>query len=488
MACEVASISYLAYRWLKERDFEVIHFPEWMGLGYYSVIAKRQGLAFQGCTIVVGLHSPTAWDATGNLEFPGCVDHLERQFMERKSIAYADILFSPTQYMIGWAADQGWELPERSYVQPHILLDGCVAEVSVETVKIKEIVFFGRLQKRKGIVLFCDSLDIISKNDKIPPMPVTFLGRQVTLDGRSSEEYIRERARQWPFSVRIISDLDRDGALAYLKEGGRLAIIASLIENFGHTVQECLGMGIPFLASEVGGIPDRVVPEDRERTCFVPRPRELARRIVEALEEGVVPARSSIDFKSNREVWTSWYEPPGKDPSVLGLKESGIRDKPSSYPLVSVCLAAFNRPSLLAQALESLRCQDYTNFEVLLVDDGSDEPDALVFLDQLEPEFKAKGWRIIRQENNYVGAARNNGARHARGEYLLFMDDDNYAEPHEISTFVKAATYSRADVLTCAIKRFTGSAAPSAPFSCPRQCIFAAGGSRRRWSVKELLR
>ena len=170
------------------------------------------------------------------------------------------------------------------------------------------------------------------------------------------------------------------------------------------------------------------------------------------------------------------------------LKESGIRDKPSSYPLVSVCLATFNRPSLLAQALESLRCQDYPNFEVLLVDDGSDEPDALVFLDQLEPEFKAKGWRIIRQENNYVGAARNNGARHARGEYLLFMDDDNYAEPHEISTFVKAATYSRADVLTCAIKRFHGKRRAVAPFSCPRQCIFAAGRSRRRWSVKELLR
>jgi glycosyltransferase involved in cell wall biosynthesis len=477
IATGVAAISYLTYRWLKQRDFDVIHFPEWMGLGYYSILAKHQGLAFLDSTIVVGLHSPTAWDTTGNLEFPGSVDVLEREFMELKSVAYADVLFSPTKYMISWAADEGWELPERAYVQPHILLDQFIEEVNPETVKIKELVFFGRLQKRKGLVLFCDALDLIAKNGKVTPVPVTFLGKQVTLDGRSSKEYIRERARQWPFPIRIISDLDRDGALAYLKECGRLAIIASLIENFAHTVQECCGMGIPFLASAVGGIPERITPEDRERVCFVPRPGDLARRLVEALGEGVAPTRSAVDFKSNRKIWADWYEPPEKDRSAPLVKENGIGDKPLSYPLVSVCLTTFNRPGLLAQALESLRRQDYPNFEVLLVDDGSDEPEALALLEQLEQEFKTRGWRIIRQENKYVGAARNTGARHAHGEYLLFMDDDNYAVPHEISTFVRAAAYSGADILTCALKHFTGSAAPLPHFQDPGRVFLPLGAA-----------
>ncbi len=268
MATELASISYSAYRWLKQRDFDVIHFPEWMGLGYYSVLAKHQGLAFLDCTMVVGLHGPAIWITTANLDFIGDVEFLERDFMERRSIAYADVLFSASQFMICWAADQGWDLPARSYVQPHILPDEFIQEAGPEPVKIKELVFFGRLQRVKGLVLFCDALDLIAKNGKAAPVPVTFLGKQATLEGITSEEYILDRARQWPFAVRIISDLDRDGALAYLKQGARLAIIPSLVESFGNAVQECMGMGIPFLASAVGGIPERITPEDREMDLF----------------------------------------------------------------------------------------------------------------------------------------------------------------------------------------------------------------------------
>jgi glycosyltransferase involved in cell wall biosynthesis len=484
IATEVASISYLAYRWLKQRDFDVIHFPEWMGLGYYSVLAKHQGLAFLDCTMVVGLHSPTIWFTQADLDFYSNVDCLERDFMERRSVAYSDVLFSPTQYMISWAAGQGWELPARSYVQPHILPDEFIEEAGPEPVKIKELVFFGRLEILKGLVLFCDALDLIAKNGKVTPVPVTFLGKQTTLEGITSKEYILERARQWPFAVRIISDLDRDGALAYLKEGARLAIIASLAENFANTVQECCGMGIPFLASAVGGIPERINPEDRESTCFVPRPGNLAKRLVQALEEGVPRTRSAVDFKANRKIWTDWYEPPEKNQSLPGAKGNGTCDRPSSHPLVSVCLTTFNRPHLLAQALESLRSQDYPNFEVLLVDDGSDQPEALAFLDQLEPEFKAGGWRIIRQENSYLGAARNTGARHAHGEYLLFMDDDNYAEPHEISTFVRVAGYCGADILTCIFKIFNGNAAPSSYLQVPHHVSLPLGAAADVGAVK----
>jgi glycosyltransferase involved in cell wall biosynthesis len=469
---------------LKQRDFDVIHFPEWMGLGYYSVLAKHQGLAFPDCTMVVGLHGPTMWTTTADLDFCDEVYYLERDFMERRSVAYSDVLVAPSQFMICWAADQGWELPARSYVQPYILPDELIEEAGPEPAKIKELVFFGRLEIRKGLVLFCDALDLIAKNGEVTPVPVTFLGKPMKLDGMTSKEYILERARQWPFAVRIISDLDRDGALAYLKEGARLAIIPSLTENFPNTVQECCGMGIPFLASAVGGIPEGIAPEDRESTCFVPRPRDLAKRLVRALEEGVRPARSAVDFKSNRKIWTDWHEPPGKSQSSRGAKANGTCERLSSHPLVSVCLSTFNRPHLLAQALESLRSQDYPNFEVLLVDDGSDQPEALAFLDQIEPEFKAAGWRIIRQENSYPGAARNTGARHAHGEYLLFMDDDNYAELHEISTFVKVAGYCGADILTCMVKFFNGNTAPSSYLQVPHHVSLPLGAAADVGAVK----
>jgi glycosyltransferase involved in cell wall biosynthesis len=130
--------------------------------------------------------------------------------------------------------------------------------------------------------------------------------------------------------------------------------------------------------------------------------------------------------------------------------------------LVSVCITHFNRPELLKQCLESIEMQTYENYEVILVDDGSTEPDAITYLCELRPLFEAKHWQLITQENRYLGAARNEAARHAHGPYLLFMDDDNVAMPNEIETLVGAAQFTKADIVTCVIQPFTGDERPDA--------------------------
>jgi len=131
------------------------------------------------------------------------------------------------------------------------------------------------------------------------------------------------------------------------------------------------------------------------------------------------------------------------------------------FPLVSVCLTHFNRPHYLAQALDSLNLQDYPHFEVILIDDASTHPEAIAFLERLNEEFKLKGWTIIRNKKNlFPGAARNLAVSHSKGEYLLFMDDDNYAKLNQISFFVKVAQRVGADILTCAMDVFVSSHAP----------------------------
>src|SRR5438874_8069165 len=113
---------------------------------------------------------------------------------------------------------------------------------------------------------------------------------------------------------------------------------------------------------------------------------------------------------------------------------------PQTQHLVSICLSHFNRPGYLRQALSSIEAQDYPNFEVVLVDDCSTDPEAIAYIATLEPKFAERGWQLVRnKEELFVGAARNLAARHARGEYLLFMDDDNCAKQHELSTFMAVA-------------------------------------------------
>ncbi len=133
---------------------------------------------------------------------------------------------------------------------------------------------------------------------------------------------------------------------------------------------------------------------------------------------------------------------------------------PHALPLVSVCLVHHERPALLSHAVTSLAKQDYPNCEVILVDDGSRQADALEYLRQLEPFFAARGWRIHRQDNLYLGAARNQAARLARGEYLMFMDDDNVARADELSIMVAVAQRTSAAIVSCTPAVFHGDGPP----------------------------
>lgn len=128
---------------------------------------------------------------------------------------------------------------------------------------------------------------------------------------------------------------------------------------------------------------------------------------------------------------------------------AAVPAKTADHPLVTVCLVTFNRPSTLKQALTALEAQTFRDFEIIVIDDGSQNPEAVAYLDAVEPELAAKGGRIIRKRNAYPGAARNTGVAAARGDYVLFVDDDNIPKPGMIERFVTAAQASGADILTC---------------------------------------
>ena len=100
-------------------------------------------------------------------------------------------------------------------------------------------------------------------------------------------------------------------------------------------------------------------------------------------------------------------------------------------PRVSVVIPVFRSEQVLARALGSLLAQDQRDWEALVVDDGSPESSWRV--------TQAYAWidpriRTMRQPHAGVCAARNAGIKPARGEYLLFLDADDWLEPHAIST------------------------------------------------------
>jgi len=98
-------------------------------------------------------------------------------------------------------------------------------------------------------------------------------------------------------------------------------------------------------------------------------------------------------------------------------------------PMVSVVVCAFDAGRTLRQCLESLRGLNYPRYEVIVVDDGSTDETPNIAASFAE-------FRIIRQTHAGLGAARNTGARAARGEIIAFTDADCLADPDWLTLLV----------------------------------------------------
>lgn len=107
-----------------------------------------------------------------------------------------------------------------------------------------------------------------------------------------------------------------------------------------------------------------------------------------------------------------------------------------SHPaaLVSVIIPTRNRPEALTEAIASVRAQTYRPVEVVVVDDASDQVLALPPGD--DPDFSL---RVMRTDSPRGGGfCRDFGARHAAGEYLCFLDDDDIYYDNKLTTLVSA--------------------------------------------------
>jgi O-antigen biosynthesis protein len=101
----------------------------------------------------------------------------------------------------------------------------------------------------------------------------------------------------------------------------------------------------------------------------------------------------------------------------------------TATPSVSVVIPTFNRPDLLAEALESVCRQDLEDFEVIVVNDAGSDVSLLVhgFSETLDLTY------IALDRNGGLPAARNSGVAAARGEYIALMDDDDIWMPDHLS-------------------------------------------------------
>lgn len=128
---------------------------------------------------------------------------------------------------------------------------------------------------------------------------------------------------------------------------------------------------------------------------------------------------------------------------------------------MSVIIPVYNAEKYLRGCMGSVLGQSLRELEVICVDDGSTDGSAAILAEYAEKDSRV---RVLRQENKGAGAARNLGIDAAKGEFVAFIDADDWAEKSYCSELVQCAYEHSADIVVCRAQRFddaTGEPLPS---------------------------
>jgi len=117
--------------------------------------------------------------------------------------------------------------------------------------------------------------------------------------------------------------------------------------------------------------------------------------------------------------------------------------------MFSVIVPIYNASKYLQECLDSILSQDFTDFELLLIDDGSTDNSGKICDEYAEGDARVK---VFHQKNQGVSVARNVGLDHARGEWIIFVDADDWMLAGALTVLYKASIKQNVDIVMASAK------------------------------------
>ena len=426
---------------LHEDPPDVVVAPDFGAPAYTALRLRDAGLAFEETLFVVFCHGSRryALDLSPNLA-PNDLRHvLAFGIHEQASVELADVAVSPSAYLLDWMRSQGWRLPARTHVIPYFTRSTATGEpvakapVRSDGSRLERLAFFGRLDERKGLRPFAAGLNALEPK-LLDGIELEFVGKTTgTWTSDRVEALLAETTKRALRGVSFATQLDQHEALARLSRPGTLAVMPSLLENSPNAVYECLEHGIPFIASNVGGVPELIAGDDHARVLFEPTADGVEATLRRVLSAHRVPAPPQPAFGSTEssERWADVVEmrPARRPYSATGPVDVVVVHRGSEDAL-SRCLAALER-------------QTHGDFQVIVVAAGERECDG------------GRADVVVRSEAESVEGARRAGLRAGSAPYVVFLEDEDVVEDELLATLVRARSASDADVVGCAIRLVT---------------------------------
>ena len=137
-----------------------------------------------------------------------------------------------------------------------------------------------------------------------------------------------------------------------------------------------------------------------------------------------------------------------KNRTEMKLRNFEEKIMSNDIPLISIIVPIYKVEKYLNKCVESLINQNYTNLEIILVDDGS--PDLCPQMCD-EYQMKYNNVVVVHKENGGLSSARNAGIAIAKGQYMGFVDSDDYVEKNMFSELYEQMKRENADIGICGI-------------------------------------
>jgi glycosyltransferase involved in cell wall biosynthesis len=434
------------------KGFDIVYFQDW-GNTAFQLVRERRYVQDQDPVCVTVLHGPSEWELSSNAQYPELPGDLHLAYQERYAAKHSDFVVSPSRYMAEHLRGLGWEFPGE--VEVLGLPMTAPVELGGEMVlgKMSKIVYFGRIEERKGIRLFVRALELLAKDLAIKP-EVVLLGSTKDAD---LEAFALRGLKQAGYRVTHITDLDSVGAMKYLHDHAAesLCVVPSPCDNHPYSVVEAsLVPGLNLVACSGGGVAE--ILQGAEAQLAMPYPRVLAAKIAERLH---MPLRSAAlthyDWRSANEHWLAFHQ------KALATRNSSVvRELPAAKMSVDVCTTYFQKSAYLGQFVDALEHQTEQDFHVIAVNDGSPDAESNRIFEQYATRVETRGWDFFRQENAFVDAARNKAAARGKGELILFVDSDDVPARNAVARMREAMVRSGDDALICASYLFASEGAP----------------------------
>lgn len=116
--------------------------------------------------------------------------------------------------------------------------------------------------------------------------------------------------------------------------------------------------------------------------------------------------------------------------------------------LISVIIPVYNVEKYLKKSIDSVLNQTFQNFEIILVDDGSTDNSGIICDEYAEKDNRIK---VVHQKNAGVSVARNLGIEKSKGNYICFLDSDDWYSNNALEEFIKLITDFKADIAAISV-------------------------------------